>query len=158
MRLIVPNWRFSSREVVTAVAGSTAEWIFAVLPLVVISIVMASLGKLHTIGESPEWAFGAAILSAQALYRFVGGVARARKISLDRMLLGVALLLVGVVGPANVLLVLVVVAEMRDKAVPHGLALAQAILFWLASLLFVVLAAAGNLWAIDRLKQGEPAG
>jgi hypothetical protein len=144
--------------VITAVAGSAAEWIFAMLPLVVIAIVMASVGKLNAIVESREWGLGAAILSAQALYRFVGGVARAKKISLDRMLLGVALLLVGIVGPTNVILVLVVVAEMRDKAVPEGLAVAQTVLFWLASLLFIFLAAAGNLWSMDRSRSDETAG
>jgi hypothetical protein len=141
--------RFSSKEVVTALSGSLAEWIFAMLPLVVITIV-ATLGKLGSILESAEWAFGAAILSAQTLYRFVGGVARARRISLQRMLLGVALLLVGVVGPAHVVLVLVVTAEMRDKKVPHSLAVAQAVFFWVASALFVLLAAAAHLWSLDR--------
>lgn len=131
---------------------------FAMLPLVVVSIVMASLGKAGHIFESPEWAFGAAILSAQALYRFVGGIARARKISLDRMLLGVALLLVGVVGPSHVVLVVVVIAETGDKGVSQGLAIAQTVFFWLASLLFILLAAAGNLWSTEKAKRGEPAG
>lgn len=145
---------FSRREVATAFAGSLAEWIFAMLPLVVVSIVMANLGKLSEIYTSPEWAFGAAILSAQALYRFVGGVARARKISLERMLLGVALLLVAVVGPANMILVLVVMSEMKDHAVPHGLAVAQSVFFWVTSILFVLLATAAHLWTVDTAKHG----
>jgi hypothetical protein len=131
----------------TAVFASTAEWLFAMLPLVVVSIVMAHLGKVNNLIESQEWAFGAAILSAQALVRFVGGVARARKISLERVLLGIALILVGVVGPANVVLVLVLVGELRDHQVSRGLGLAQVFLFGAASILFVMLAAAGHLWS-----------
>jgi hypothetical protein len=134
------------RLVVTAITVSTAEWLFAMSPLVVVSIVMAHLGKFDRLPESAEWAFGAATLSAQALVRFVGGVARARKTSLERVLLGVALILVGVVGPANVILGLVLTGELQDGHVSDGLGFAQIVLFIVASVLFVILAAASHLW------------
>jgi len=120
-------------------------------PLVVVAIVTAYIGHSSLLLKSPEWAFGAAILSAQALFRFVGGIARARRIALDRVLLGVAVILVAVVGPANVVLVLVVISDLNERTTARGglsdgLIVSQAIFFVLASALFIVLAAVANLW------------
>jgi hypothetical protein len=136
----------SVRSVVTAITVSAAEWLFAMSPLVVVSIIVIHLGKFNRLPESAEWGFGAATLSAQALVRFVGGVARARKTSLERVLLGVALILVGVVGPANVVLGLVLTSEFQYGHVDDGLGMAQIFLFLVSSLLFVILAAASHLW------------
>jgi len=139
--------RHSTGEVFSAIAVSTAEWLFAMLPLVVVGIVMAHLGKFTHFTESAEWAFGAAVLSAQSLVRFVGGVARAKGMSLERVLLGLAVLLVVVLGPTNVILGLVVRAELEHPGKDHGLALTQVLLFCIASLLFISLAAASHLWS-----------
>ena len=140
-----------SRQVTSSVIGSIAEWLFAMFPLVVVAIVTAYIGHSSLLLKSPEWAFGAAILSAQALFRFVGGIARARRIALDRVLLGVAVILVAVVGPANVVLVLVVISDLNERTTARGglsdgLIVSQAIFFVLASALFIVLAAVANLW------------
>jgi hypothetical protein len=145
------------RETTTAIAGGIAEWIFAMLPLVVVGIVTIYLGQIELALDSPEWAFGAAILSAQALYRFVGGAIRARSISLERLLFGVAILLVGVVGPANVILVLVVIADIRDRTLSAGLCAAQLVWFGLASVVFVLLATISHIWSAQRTHRANAA-
>lgn len=138
--------RFSSPEVFTAVAGALAEWFFAMLPLLVVTIVMTHLGQSSRVLESAEWAFGASILAGQALVRFVGGVVRVKKLSIDRVLLGISAILVFVVVPANIILALVVMAEASSQHISSLLASAQAGLFLLSSVLFILVASFAHLW------------
>jgi hypothetical protein len=141
--------KFGSEEVITAIAGALAEWMFAILPLVVVAIVMLHIGSLPSTLQSPEWSFGASVLAGQALVRFVAGVARARKLSLERVLFGFSAVLVVLVGPANVILALVLLAEAQSgEHQVHGLlAVIQTILFCLSSLVYILVAAVSHLWA-----------
>ena len=79
--------RLPSREVVTAIAGALAEWLFAVVPFVVLSIVFTHRGHGSVVLESSEWSFGASVLAGQGLVRFVSGIAKAKYLSVDRVLL-----------------------------------------------------------------------
>ena len=141
------------KDIKTAVFASLAEWLFAMLPLVVVAIVMGHLGRFHDLPESPEWSFGAAVLAAQALARFIGGVARARQISWNRVLFGIAGILVFLVVPANVVMAIVLLGELRGDHASFGLGVAQVLLFAAASVVFVILATAGHLWAHHRTDQ-----
>jgi hypothetical protein len=134
------------KRVWSAIAVSVAEWLFVIFPLVVVSIVVLNIGEPSLLVRSQEWAFGAAILAAQALFRFVGGIARARRTSVNRVLLGVAIMLVAVVGPTNIILAMVVSSEARHQTLSRGLSISQSVFFWVSSVVFVVLAAVGNLW------------
>lgn len=136
------------REIWTAMAGALAEWLFAVLPLLVVAIVLLSLGKADAMFKSPEWAFGASVLAGQALVRFVAGVARARKLSLQRVLFGVSALLVAAVVPANVILALVMMGHEQHEGngVSLLLSTAQASLFLVASVVFTLVASISHLW------------
>jgi hypothetical protein len=138
--------RFSSRDVTTALAGALAEWLFAVLPLLVVTIVMTHLGRASVVLESAEWAFGASILAGQALVRFVAGVVRAKKLSVNRVLLGVSAVLVFVVVPANIVLAVVIMAEVNEQHITSLLATMQAGLFFVSSALFILVAASAHLW------------
>ena len=138
--------RVSSRETYTAIAGALAEWLFSILPLVVLSIVMAHLGSASKVLESAEWAFGASVLAGQGLVRFVAGVVRARQLALGRVLLGVAAVFVFVVVPANIILALVIVDEAQGHHITSLLATMQAGLFFIASLFFIAVAAFAHLW------------
>jgi hypothetical protein len=138
--------KFPQRDVVTAIAGALSEWLFAVLPLVVVALVWLHLGELSSVLESPEWAFGASVLAGLALVKFVVGVARAGGLSLERVLLGVAGVFVIVVVPANTVLVLVILSEAENHHVPILLAVSQAALFCLSSLVFVFVGILAYLW------------
>ena len=140
--------RVSQKELITAVAGAVGEWLFAMLPIVVVMIVMAHLEKISHMADSPEWAFGASILAGQTIARFVAGVHYAGRLSLDRVLLGISALSVVIVVPANIILVLVVLSvESETKNVSDLLSVLQIILFGLASIAFVLVATFAHLWA-----------
>ena len=139
--------RLSQREIVTAAAGAIGEWLFAMLPIVVIMIVMAHLERFSHMHQSPEWAFGASILAGQSIARFVAGIHSAGRLSLDRVLLGISAMLVILVVPANIVLVLVVLAAENEPAhVSDLLAVLQILLFCVSSVVFVLVATFAHLW------------
>jgi hypothetical protein len=136
--------RFTHSQMVTAFAGALAEWLFAALPLVVVALVMADLGKFHHLFESPEWAFGSAILAGQALLRYVSGFARSRNTPLDRVLFGAAILVIAAV-PTYTVLVLVLSKELSGHHLPRFLIVSQVLLFFAASLSYVLVSVAAIL-------------
>jgi hypothetical protein len=136
----------NSREISTAIAGGLAEWLFAILPLIVLTIVMAHLGKLSNVLESAEWSFGASILTGQSVVRFVAGALKARKLALPRVLLVISAVFVLIVVPSNTILALVLAGEFSHDPVSSLMATTQAGLFVIASLLFVLVAAFAHLW------------
>lgn len=141
--------RLPSRDVITAIAGAIAEWLFAVVPLIVLSIVLSHLGHGGDVLESAEWSFGASVLAGQGLVRFVSGLVKARHLSVDRVLLGVSSTLVFIVVPANIVLALVLMNKEENplKHLSSLMVTGQVGLFVLASMLFIVAASFGHLWA-----------
>lgn len=137
---------FTSHQVLTAIAGAVAEWFFAMLPLLVVTIVLTHLGRSSMVLESAEWAFGASILAGQALVRLVAGVVRAKRLAIERVILGISTILVFVVVPANITLALVIITEASDQHISSLLATAQAGLFLLSSVLFILIASFAHLW------------
>jgi hypothetical protein len=139
--------RISPKELVTAIAGALAEWLFAMLPIVVVMFVMAYLEKISHMPSSPEWAFGASVLAGQSISRFVAGVMQAGKLSLDRVSLGISILCVVIIVPANIILVLVIIhSETNDHHLTDFLAAVQIVLFCLSSVVFVLVATFAHLW------------
>ena len=147
------NRRFPSREVITAFAGGMAEWLFAAVPLLVLSIVLSHQQHSDLVLQSAEWSFGASVLAGQSLVRFVSGFVKAKHLSVDRVLLGVSAILVFVVVPANIVLALVLMdlEEHPPIGLSYWMVTGQIGLFVIASILFVVAAAFGHLWA-----KGQP--
>src|SRR3977135_1011795 len=139
--------KITSSEVRTAISGALAEWLFAIVPLMVLTIVMTHLGRSSVVLESAEWAFGASVLAGQALVRFVAGAVSAKTLLLNRVLLGVSVVFVFVVVPANVILALVIVDEAHKQSISSLLATMQAGLFFIASVLFIIVSSFAHLWA-----------
>lgn len=141
--------RLPSRKVFTAVAGAIAEWLFAIVPLIVLSIVLSHLQHGGDVLESAEWSFGASVLAGQGVVRFVSGLVKGQDLSVDRVLLGVSAALVFVVVPANIILALVLMNKEEDppKHLSSLMVTGQVSLFVVASLLFIVAASFGHLWA-----------
>lgn len=139
--------RLSQREIITAAAGAMGEWLFAMLPIVVIMIVMAHLERFSHMHQSPEWAFGASILAGQSIARFVAGIHSAGRLSLERVLFGISAISVMLVVPANIVLVLVVLAaESESRHVSDLLAVLQILLFCASSVAFIMVTTFGHLW------------
>jgi len=141
--------RLPSRKVFTAVAGALAEWLFAIVPLIVLSIVLSHLQHGGDVLESAEWSFGASVLAGQGVVRFVSGLVKGQDLSVDRVLLGVSAALVFVVVPANIVLALVLMnkEENPTKHLSSLMVTGQVSLFVVASLLFIVAASFGHLWS-----------
>ena|SRR5215468_2172617 len=141
--------RLPSRDVFTAIAGALAEWLFAVVPLIVLAIVLSHRHRGGDVFDSAEWSFGASVLAGQGLVRFVSGIVKARHLSVDRVLLGVSTIFVFIVVPANIVLALVLMdrEENPTENLSSLMVTGQAGLFLLASILFIVAAAFGHLWA-----------
>lgn len=74
-----------------ALASAGAEFLFVLLPLIVITLVFIFKGEhFAQITASPEWSISAAILGGQTLVRFVSGLARATRPSWQRVSFAVA--------------------------------------------------------------------
>jgi hypothetical protein len=129
-----------------------AEWLFAFLPLVTVGIVLAhvSEGSWSDVWESPEWSFGACVLAGQGVVRFVWGVAHARRVSLERALLGISLLVVGMVGPTQAILVLCLIDYHASRHLTAALTCLQIIAFVVASVAYLLIAAAAHLVAAKK--------
>jgi nitrate reductase gamma subunit len=157
--------RLPTREVITAFAGGMAEWLFAAVPLLVLTIVLVHRKHSEYVLDSVEWSFGASVLAGQALVRFVSGLVKARHLSVDRVLFGVSAILVFVVVPANIVLALVLIdhedliQKLLNNPICQGkeplaaqhlsnlMVTGQVGLFAIASILFIIAAAFGHLWS-----------
>ncbi|HEX9671446.1 MAG TPA: hypothetical protein VGC93_18410, partial [Thermoanaerobaculia bacterium] len=94
-RGLVRRLRPGDREFVGALVRVLPDFLFALLPLLVVTIVLRYAGRpWWRVLASPEWSFGSAVLFGQALMRFVMGVARAGRANLPLVSLTVAALIV----------------------------------------------------------------
>lgn len=122
-------------------AGPGPEYLFVVLPLVVLTFVFFVVGKqLHTILASAEWSFGAAILFGQSITKLVSGVARHGVERPDFLALIIAGVIVLGLCPS-----LTVLALVLAKEEPEGiLIVSQLFLFAFGSVVFFVLGSAAS--------------
>jgi hypothetical protein len=143
----MPDNRITSKELITAISGALAEWLFAMLPIVVVMFVMAYLEKLSAMPNSPEWAFGASVLAGQTISRFVSGIMQAGRLSLDRVSLGISVLCVMIIVPANIVLAIVIIhAETNEHHLTDFLAVLQILLFCISSVVYIIVAVFAHLW------------
>lgn len=149
--------RFTVQELRAAFCAGLAEWLFAFLPLVIVCIVMVNKKDWGSFWGSSEWSFGACILSGQAVVRFVYGVAHAKRVSLQKVMLGVSLLVVVVLGPVLVVLVLVLLDTHKDEhhTLSAALAIAQNVGFWISSVVYLAITAAAHLVAESHSSGGH---
>lgn len=142
MRRAVP------RHIWTALAGGATEWLFAILPLIIISIVMIHLQQIDEIFSVPEWAFGASVLGSQALVKFVGGVSRTANLSLERVVFVATLIVVTIIGPANIVLALGILHAMGGQtSLSTALIMLQGILFAMATIAYFLMSVLSHLWS-----------
>lgn len=130
-------------ETINAVAGVTAELMFALLPLLVITIVMSFRNEGWRALTSAEWSFGSAILCGQALVKFVTGLASGSKPRWQRVSFAVAALFVFGVVPALVVLALMIVSEGNT---PPWLVRMQIVVFVASMIEFFIFGTLGHLW------------
>jgi hypothetical protein len=121
-----------------ALLATMAEFLFVLLPLVVLAFVLLMTeNKTHNLMTTPEWSFGAAILFGQAVQKVAAASARTQAYAWEKTTLLVSVLLIFGLVPSLITLALVINAE--DLHGTSTLAYCQIILFALGSLVFMIL-------------------
>jgi hypothetical protein len=117
------------------------DLLFIVLPLVVISIVDVSVGRsLFAIIESPELSFGSAVLFGQTIIKVVSGFAHTKPSGAEQPVFIIALIIVFGLVPSLVVLALL----LSVSPIPYGLQLAQAVIFALGIIVFLLFGVNGH--------------
>ncbi len=135
------NWK-------AALAAQVAEVLFSCLPLIVVLGVLFQGGHTPTYFASPEWSFGACILFAQTVVRFVTGLMRAGGRAVSGPV-ACAIAVVVVLGLVPSLLVLTMTLQTLDSGtrVSPWLQLFQVLLFLLSAIAYVLLGTVGEVMA-----------
>ena len=129
--------------------GLLAEVVFAVLPLLVVSVVMAELHKPGRIVSSPEWSFAAAILFGQSIVRFMTGFAHGGRAKPGPVALAVSLIIVLGLTPSLMVLSAILRAEAAGMGHdgPEGwIAWIQILFFAASAVTYLGLSAIGEAW------------
>jgi hypothetical protein len=127
-------------------AGLVAEVAFAILPLLVVTMVLLRAERSYKVFAAPEWSFGAAILFGQALTKLMVGLARGGDAAPGPVALTVALVVVFGLAPA--LFVLNAALEMHEagKSVGVWMQASQVVLFSLGAIVYLLLGIVGESW------------
>jgi len=131
-----------------AAVSALPELTFAILPLLVLTLVFVYLGEdVPKILASPEWSFGSAVLFGQAIVRFVSGMIQSGKAKSEMVALVVSMLLVlGLVPSLAVLALVLHAAEGPSQAVPKWLVDAQVVQFVGGIIVYLWFGGMGGLW------------
>jgi uncharacterized membrane protein len=117
------------------------DLLFIVLPLVVISIVDVSVGRsMFALIQSPELSFGSAVLFGQTIIKVVSGFAHTKPSGAEEPVFIIALIIVFGLVPSLVVLALL----LSVNPVPYGLQLAQACIFVLGVVVFLLFGVNGH--------------
>jgi hypothetical protein len=147
--------RLKKSDVLDALAAVGAELFFALLPLLVLTLVLIAKHRpLPEIMASPEWSFGSAILVGQTLVKFVSGLTRAKRIRGARVGFVVAAFFVCGVVPALAILILVALA---DHHAPAWMIWTQLGIFAVSMIVFLLLGGIGHIWTEESRAMAETA-
>jgi hypothetical protein len=117
------------------------DLLFIVLPLVVISIVDVSVGRsMFALIQSPELSFGSAVLFGQTIIKVVSGFAHTKPSGAEQPVFIIALIIVFGLVPSLVVLALL----LSVTPIPYGLQLAQAGIFALGIIVFLLFGVNGH--------------
>ena len=122
-------------------AASASEFLFVVLPLIVLTIIFLHNDRGSEIMASPEWSFGAAVLFGNGLVKLVGGLSARGGMHGERVGLFCAIILVLGLVPSLVVLSLILLSEHPS----NGLIRAQELLGIFAAVSFFFCADMGSL-------------
>jgi hypothetical protein len=122
-------------------AASVSEFLFVVLPLIVITIIFWHNNRESEIMASPECSFGASVLFGNGLVKLVGGLSARGGMHGERVGLFCAIILVLGLVPSLVVLSLILLSEHPSS----GLIRAQELLGVFAVVAFFFCADMGSL-------------
>jgi len=116
------------------------EYLFIILPFVVIAIVKVYSSDLDGFLKAPDWSFASSILFGQLLVKMVSGSLIHQKVRWQRVSLLIAIILVFGLIPSLTTLTLILVSNGESAFVVN----AQLTLFILASISFFLLGSAAQ--------------
>jgi len=117
-----------------------SEYLFVLMPFIVIAIVKAYNSSIATLLQAPDWSFAASILWGQAIVKLVSG-SSSGPVIWQRSSLVVSLIIVLGLIPSLITLALILISE----APPSFLIYQQIILFLLSSVIFFFVGTAGHV-------------
>jgi hypothetical protein len=147
-RLIVPKKRKDEEDKrfrsSSHLAGPFSEFLFVLLPLVVITFVSVFRGEMRELFFSPEWAFGAAVIFGQTMVKIVLAVGSAVGPPYRPRLPNVAFLIsiIIVFGLAPSLVTLAFLLDSHQPPVVLGVS--QIVLFVLSFIVWMTIGAASS--------------
>jgi hypothetical protein len=127
-----------------------AEFLFVLLPLLVVAMVKTLDATPEKIFFTPEWAFGASVLFGLTIVKFVMGFA-AREHSFNWQMVGLLTAIFLVFGLVPSLLVLFSILHESDGSLCLGIA--QIILFVLGGACFIVFGTLGQMLSNTSFQQ-----
>jgi hypothetical protein len=117
-----------------AFLGIVAEYLFVLLPLIVLVLTRFFRGHVSEVFSAAEWSFAAAILFGQTIVKFVSGITKLDyKIGWQGVAVVVSLLIVLGLVPSLVALSVVLVSAQSSA----GLTIFQLVFFVLATAVFL---------------------
>jgi hypothetical protein len=141
--------------------GLVAEVVFAMLPMLVVSVVLFQLGEPKRILSSPEWSFAASILFGQSVVRFMTGFAHGGRARPGPVALAVTLIIVLGLTPSLMILSAILRADFGGHATQQPERLiqgAQMLFFAISAATFLVLSAIGEAWRLREEKAVRASG
>lgn len=128
-----------------ALFEASTEIVISVLPIIVVLLVMAYLGKPVKVFQKPEWAFGAAIFFGQALVRLLAALTEEhRTLQVGQVVLFAAIVLVFGLAPSLLTLVIVIHSIEQAGTTPLFFQVLQVILFAVSAFVYVVVGAVSH--------------
>ena len=120
-----------------------SELLFTLLPFVAALLVHAHKGNVGSIFSKSEWAMASAVLSGQAIVKFVvafvDNVSEGNRLSRGALALIVAAMIVFLLSTSLICLALIEVSSGESKAVPVWLIALQIALFFISAFSFFIL-------------------
>jgi len=132
-----------------AIEGAFVEVLFVVLPLIVLTVVLAFTGiSAIEILQSPEWSFAGAIMMGQSIVKVVQAASlyRKRVVNAERVALIITLIIVFGLAPSLVLLAFILIS----KPVHLGLIVAQDVFLVGSIILFMISAVVSRQLITDQ--------
>lgn len=128
-----------------AMLEAASEVVLSMLPIIVMLLVMAYIGRPMEVLQKPEWAFGAAIFFGQALVKLIATMtAEHRTMQVGKVVLFAACVLVFGLSPSLLVLVFVIHSGETGGHVNLYLEILQITLFVLSAFVYVVVGVASH--------------
>jgi len=119
----------------------TSEFLFTLLPIIILLIVRSYESNFSAIFYNTEWSIIALILFGQSIVKFSSGISNSKeKFRWQLVALVISIIIIFGLIPSAIILVL----NLSSKSLSNGTYIAQIILFIISSLTFFIVGALGQ--------------